>query len=128
MKSFKKFMHGGSALLLLVVISACVRLGASEEPSGEGRAVDVSDNFVRCNTPRPEICYELYQPVCAVRDTGVRCVTTPCPSTEKVTYSNDCKACADPSVLGFQRGGDCNGMNTSGLENKLRQWLNGQAL
>lgn len=123
MKIVKGFLNGGSALLLLIAISACVQLGASEESTAGNAGMDVSNEMVRCTTPRPEICYELYQPVCAVRDTGVRCVTTPCPSTEKVTFSNDCKACADPKVFGFQRGGECGTMNTSGLEERLNRWL-----
>ncbi|MEZ5537440.1 MAG: hypothetical protein R3F02_17695 [Thiolinea sp.] len=123
MKALKGFMYGAGGLLLLAVTSACVQLDAGEQPPADS-AERVSDSLVRCTTPRPEICYELYQPVCAVRDTGVRCVTTPCPSTEKITYANDCKACADPKVFGFQRG-DCNAMNTSSLDEKLRQWLGG---
>lgn len=60
--------------------------------------------FTDCKSPRPEICYEVFRPVCAVRDTGVRCVTEPCPSTENTTYANDCKACSDQSVVRFQSG------------------------
>lgn len=60
--------------------------------------------FTDCSSPRPEICYEVFRPVCAERDTGVRCVTEPCPSTENTTYANDCKACADQSVMRFQVG------------------------
>jgi hypothetical protein len=40
-----------------------------------------------------------YRPVCATRDTGVRCITTPCPSTEQKTFSNACTACSDPKVI-----------------------------
>ena len=51
-----------------------------------------------------DACIEIYQPVCALRDTGVRCVTTPCPSEEWKMYSNDCSACRDPDVMGYKQG------------------------
>lgn len=54
-----------------------------------------------CTDPRPQACTMDYRPVCATRDTGIRCVTTPCPSTEKRTYSNGCGACSDPKVSGY---------------------------
>jgi hypothetical protein len=54
-----------------------------------------------CTDPRPQVCTMDYRPVCATRDTGIRCVTTPCPSTEKRTYSNGCGACSDPKVSGY---------------------------
>ncbi|PID99885.1 MAG: hypothetical protein CSA79_06185 [Thiothrix nivea] len=126
MKKLKLMIRRGSAVLLLTVIAAGIRLGANEALPGNTAAAGDSQ-FVQCSTPRPEICYELYQPVCAVRDNGVRCVTAPCPSTEKATYSNDCKACADPAVYGFQRGGGCNTLNASGLDKWWRQWLSGSA-
>lgn len=37
-----------------------------------------------------KICTTQYDPVCGRRDTGIRCVTTPCPSSELKTYSNSC--------------------------------------
>lgn len=126
MKKLKLMTIARGAVLLLAAMSAGAQSGADE--TAPGNAVTAAGSqFVRCSTPRPEICYELYQPVCAVRDNGVRCVTTPCPATEKATYGNDCKACADPAVYGFQRGGDCDAMNTSGLDERLRQWLGGVA-
>jgi len=57
-------------------------------------------NFT-CKELRPEICTQEYIPVCATRDTGIRCITTPCPSTEKVTYPNACTACADTKVYSY---------------------------
>ncbi len=54
-----------------------------------------------CTDPRPQVCTMDYRPVCATRDTGIRCVTTPCPSAEKRTYSNGCGACSDPKVSGY---------------------------
>lgn len=60
--------------------------------------------YSACTEPRPEVCTQQYLPVCAKKDTGIRCVTTPCPSTENVTYSNACSACADKKVYGYRTG------------------------
>jgi hypothetical protein len=54
---------------------------------------------VQCTEPRPQICTMDYTPVCATRDNGTRCATTPCESTETATYANACSACADPAVM-----------------------------
>lgn len=57
-----------------------------------------------CKSPRSQMCTRDYRPVCATRDTGVRCVTTPCPSTEQVTKPNSCTACADEKVFSYIEG------------------------
>jgi hypothetical protein len=59
---------------------------------------------VTCSDPRPEICTQQYQPVCAQVDTGVRCIKAPCPSAESRTFPNGCAACTDPKVLGYVEG------------------------
>lgn len=63
-----------------------------------------SISSAECTLPRPEVCAEIYMPVCAVRDTGIRCVTTPCDSTEVVNYSNACSACSDENVYSYTDG------------------------
>lgn len=63
-----------------------------------------NEAYVECTEPRPEICTREYMPVCAVRDNGVRCITTPCDSTETQTYGNKCDACADKEVYGYTVG------------------------
>lgn len=50
-----------------------------------------------------EICTMDYNPVCGLVDNGIRCITTPCPSTDAVTYSNGCGACS-AGALGYYRG------------------------
>jgi hypothetical protein len=57
-----------------------------------------------CTEPRSQICPMNYLPVCALRDTGVRCVKAPCPSTEWVSYPNACAACRRPEVTGYLEG------------------------
>jgi len=61
-------------------------------------------NYTKCKDPRPEMCTREYRPVCAKRDTGVRCVTTPCSSTELVTKPTGCAACSDKKVFGYTLG------------------------
>jgi len=45
-----------------------------------------------------------YAPVCALRDAVIRCVKSPCPDGEWVTYSNAYTACADKRVQGYIKG------------------------
>ncbi|MGR9099908.1 MAG: hypothetical protein ACU826_05005 [Gammaproteobacteria bacterium] len=85
--------------LCLAYAAGCSAVAPSPA-AGENR------NIVRCEEPRPQICTQEYLPVCALRDTGIRCVTTPCDSTEWKTYANGCGACSDPKVEGYIPG-DC---------------------
>ncbi|RTZ67817.1 MAG: hypothetical protein DSZ29_00025 [Aquificaceae bacterium] len=57
--------------------------------------------FTKCTDPRPQACTREFRPVCSQVDTGVRCVTTPCPSTENKTAPNACTACSNPKVHGY---------------------------
>jgi hypothetical protein len=70
--------------------------GALQSPSSSAPSY-----YQACPERRPEACIEIFQPVCAERDTGIRCITANCQSTEKVEYANSCKACADKSVIGY---------------------------
>ena len=93
----KSVFYRGFGGVLLLHLVACA--GA--------KSVNETDNApfaIRCHDPRPEICTYQYTPVCATKNTGVRCVTTPCPATEKRTYGNACVACSDPKVLGYSLG------------------------
>lgn len=88
----------GGGLLLAAALSGCSRSDAGENAAMAGA-------FQQCREPRPEICYEIFAPVCAtLQDPSIRCVTAPCPSDIQATYANDCKACADPKVQGFVKG------------------------
>jgi hypothetical protein len=66
----------------------------------EARATPTITN---CDEPRPQACTMEFDPVCAQRDTGIRCVTAPCDSIEWQTYSNGCTACSDPLVFGHYK-------------------------
>ncbi len=86
----------------MLLLSACQSTSKSN-PFSEPKNAEPK-KLTMCKEPRPEICTKEYLPVCAQKDTGVRCVTTPCPSTEDVTYSNACVACSDSKVHGYVAG------------------------
>lgn len=77
--------------------------GTTTPPTPPTPAPD-SPKPVACTDPRPQLCTMEYAPVCATRDTGIRCVTAPCPSSELKTYSTGCTACSDPKVSSWVKG------------------------
>ena len=88
-----------SAFLAITLLGmACPSAPGSLDPATEERASRT------CDEPRPEMCAQMYDPVCAQRDTGVRCVTTPCESSEAREYPNACEACRDPKVISYVPG------------------------
>ena len=89
-----------SMIVILFFTTACQSTTVkTPKPKGDKVVIAVS-----CKDPRPKICTQEYMPVCANKDTGVRCITTPCPSSEQVTYPNACSACADDKVYGHIAG------------------------
>lgn len=87
-----------SRLLTLVLFAVSLAACAVQQDKSSSKTdVEVTS----CPEQRTQICTMDYRPVCATRDTGVRCVTTPCPSSEQKTYSNACSACADAKVIGY---------------------------
>lgn len=91
-------IRAGFALLLMGLV-ACGKTPPPTNDTGN------PGKLVACQEPRPELCTQQYDPVCAQRDTGIRCVTTPCDSSEWRSYSNACTACADAAVYGYRPGG-----------------------
>ncbi len=75
-------------LPILILLSACAIQDPLQPPV----------NAVHCRDPRPQNCTMIYTPVCATRDNGRRCATTPCETTETATYANACGACSDAQV------------------------------
>jgi hypothetical protein len=47
------------------------------------------------------MCTQIFAPVCAELDTGIRCVKAPCPSSEPRQFPNACEACKDAKVRGY---------------------------
>ena len=92
--------------LLLMLLSACSQAPVASEPASPAGDPPAQEKKVpvACTDPRPQVCTMIYDPVCATRDTGVRCITTPCPSSEQVTKSSSCNACSDPKVISYVKG------------------------
>ena len=103
----KKFKLIASAVLL-VFCCAC----DSTSPEQTSVSDIVSPLVTQCKDPRPQICTREYMPVCATKDTGLRCITEPCPSTEQKTYATGCTACAEPKVINYIAG-QCDTQDTS---------------
>jgi hypothetical protein len=90
-------------IAILGVTFFCVSCSVSVMSETEKENAD-NNVFIKCKEPRPEICTREYNPVCATKNTGIVCITTPCPSTEEKTYSTGCTACADPTVIKYTQG------------------------
>ena len=98
-KKRSKWLFYGLFIVPGVVLYACQSTPFdSPDPSPKNTRLTI------CKEPRKSICTKEYRPVCAIRDTGIRCVTTPCPSTKEITYSNACTACADEKVISYRIG------------------------
>lgn len=90
---------------LSMPLAAAAAFGCAQTPHTASSASSATGpELISCPAQRPQMCTRQYQPVCAVEDTGVRCVTTPCPSTVKRTYGNACDACSRPKVSGYVPG------------------------
>ncbi len=79
------------------LVECVVKRGSSDD-------VTIPEYHECADEDRNVACTKEYDPVCAEVDTGIRCVTTPCPSTEWKTYSNACVACSNPTTLGWKEG------------------------
>jgi len=93
-----KMLRYLSAVIFALLIASCT---AQQQAQLQTQHSPQKPDFKECPEQRPQICTREYMPVCATHDTSVRCVTTPCPSSEPKTYSNGCEACADKKVLGY---------------------------
>ena len=92
-------------MAIMMLLSGCVGpQTTASQPEPEHKPMPTGSLYTACEKPRPEICTQDYAPVCARRDTGIRCVKAPCPASELKTYSNGCSACGDPKVYGFYPG------------------------
>lgn len=89
--------------IISLFVFLAITTGCSNTPEtvADNKSSEQNTSLQQCPEKRPQMCTKIYQPVCATRDTGVRCVKSPCPSTETKTYGNSCTACADTKVSGY---------------------------
>ena len=94
------FFKPKKAILLL---SLLLLLGCQTKQDDIKKAPTISatPNLIECPETRSQMCTREYRPVCAKRDIGVRCIKSPCPSSELVTKPNACVACADKNIFAY---------------------------
>ena len=92
------------ATAIALLMSACTSSPAPVADAPADAPKTDAPKSVACTEPRPQACTMEYAPVCATRDTGVRCITAPCPSSEQKTYSTGCTACSDAKVSSWVQG------------------------
>lgn len=93
-------MHQFVKAIILATAFACSACSVSAPVE----VVIPAESVIQCGDSRPQMCTREYNPVCATKLTGVQCVTTPCPSTEELTYATGCTACADTKVIHYRQG------------------------
>ncbi|MGD2082646.1 MAG: hypothetical protein PVF91_06755 [Chromatiales bacterium] len=79
-----------TALLACLVLAGCNENAEIPDP------VPPTGELTQCQEPRPESCAQVYEPVCATRDSAQ--------SSDWQTYSNGCVACADARVYAYREG------------------------
>jgi hypothetical protein len=82
-------------LLSVLLMDAC----SSIQPVQSKKNLEID-----CTTPKSIECTLEYDPVCANKYNGIQCKKSPCPDTDKVSFSNSCKACSDINVYSFELG------------------------
>ena len=100
MSLFKYFLL---TIISMLIIMSCQPVKKHTREQQSSGAIKNS-LFKTCSSPRPNMCTQEYNPVCAKKDTDIRCVTTPCPSEEEVTFGNACGACSDSKVSAYRLG------------------------
>jgi len=112
-----------NAYRFLLMSLACVGLIGCEQPKVNDASPDLANTgsaieqpvtstsneedvvtdaeWKECPEQRPEVCTQQFLPVCGRIDTGIRCVTSPCPSHTFKTFGNACTACASNDVIDY---------------------------
>lgn len=91
----------GLLATLALAISAC---SATTLPQQQG-IPGLTEHYVACEHKESQICTTDYDPVCAIVDTGRRCIKAPCDGVaQRRTLSNGCAACSTAGVVGYVPG------------------------
>lgn len=93
-----------SALVLL--LSGCQSTPGEQdiEPWIDHLEAQTEESFTRCESPRPEMCTMVYQPVCGLVEDDDECLEPPCTPLQYRTLGNACSACTLPEVIGHVDG------------------------
>jgi hypothetical protein len=94
---------GRLCLCLCLLAALLVGAGCAPPPTEPSSDLDLPAS-VTCDEPRGDVCAQVYDPVCAMRDTGIRCVKAPCNAAERREYPSACAACQDRKVLSYVPG------------------------
>ena len=73
---------------IVVLLQAC---GSTDTKPRRSQITESALDVVQCLEPRPQICTQVYIPVCAIMTDGT-----------KRTYPSGCAACSDPSVVRYR--------------------------
>jgi len=83
--------HPFMALALCVIVVSLPGAGPVEPEPERSQATGSAPKEVQCVEPRPQMCIQIYLPVCArLRDGRLR------------TYPSGCTACTDANVVGHR--------------------------
>jgi hypothetical protein len=84
--------------LTILTAMACVACNSSDGGTSSTTAPasgssGASSTATTCTDPRPQMCMEIYMPVCGTDKSGAQ-----------RTYANSCHACADKDAVSFVKG------------------------
>ena len=79
-------------LLLALTISACSAQSTDLDPGHSNHTDSDLVDLIECSEPRPEICTQIYLPVCAVLKSG-----------GSKTFASDCTACSAQEVIAYRK-------------------------
>jgi len=82
------------ALALCAIVVSLPGAGPVDPEPRQSQTTESPPNVVQCTEPRPQMCTQIYLPVCARLRDGTR-----------RTYPSGCTACADANVVGHRPDG-----------------------
>ena len=112
-----------AAVILLVALAGVYKFNYLQDDifieTGSGEVIQLNEyesvmddsivqelkDFEELQPEVPTLCTMEYAPVCGQIDTGIRCITVPCPSFETKTFSNGCMAAIAKATVLYK--GEC---------------------